>query len=81
MATVAEAVKESILGVTQPEDLSPTSRTTFLKFAKQDEEDGDYYMGEDEFINAIAPPEEDYVRTDCIHSQSIYPTRHQTAGR
>lgn len=61
MATITESVKESLLGVSQPENLSQTSRTTFLKHARKDEESGEYYMGEDDFINAIAPAEEDYV--------------------
>lgn len=60
MATVAETVKESLLGATLPAELTQESRTTFLKHAKQ-EENGDYYMEEEDFINAIAPPEENYV--------------------
>ena len=60
MATVKESIKESLLGTTQPEDLSIESRANFLKFAKQGE-DGELFMGEEEFINAIAPPGEDYV--------------------
>ena len=60
MASVKESIKESLLGTTQPEDLSVESRTSFLKFARQGE-DGELFMGEEEFINAIAPPGEDYV--------------------
>ncbi len=71
MATVAETVKESLLGVSQPEDLSSTSRATFLKYAKQEGENGEYYMGEDEFIDAVAPPEEDYVSMSHSRSKSI----------
>jgi hypothetical protein len=61
MATVAESVKESLLGTSQPEQLSPSSRTTFLKHAKRDEETDELYMGQEEFVNAIAPPEQNYV--------------------
>lgn len=60
MATVTEAVKESLLGSTTPTSLSTESRTNFLKYAKRDQ-DGELYMNEEDFINAIAPPEEDYV--------------------
>ncbi|EXJ56773.1 hypothetical protein A1O7_07117 [Cladophialophora yegresii CBS 114405] len=59
MATVTEAVKESLLGKEAPAGLSSESRNTFLKFAKKDD-DGELYMNEEDFINAIAPPEEDY---------------------
>lgn len=61
MATVAETVKESLLGTSQPEELSPSSRTTFLKHARRDEDTDELYMGEEEFVNAIAPPDQDYV--------------------
>jgi solute carrier family 25 aspartate/glutamate transporter 12/13 len=60
MATMTETVKESLLGTTLPADLTQESRTTFLKHAKQDQ-DGEYYMEEENFINAIAPPDENYV--------------------
>ena len=60
MTTVAEAVKESLLGITLPTDLSQESRTTFLKHARQDEE-GSLFMEEEDFIDAIAPPDENYV--------------------
>ena len=64
MATIGESVKESLLGTTMPTHLSDDSRANFVKFAKVDE-NGDLYMQEEEFINAIAPPEEDYV-SPCI---------------
>ena len=61
MATVAESVKESLLGISQPEELSSSSRKTFLKHARRDEDTDELYMGEEEFVNAIAPPEQNYV--------------------
>ena len=60
MATVTDSIKESLLGSTQPENLSLESRHTFLKYAQQGE-NGEHFMSEDDFVNAIAPPEEDYV--------------------
>ncbi|MCJ1479019.1 mitochondrial aspartate-glutamate transporter agc1 [Lambiella insularis] len=59
MATVKEAVKESLLGTTTEPQLSQQSRSTFEKHARQDE-NGELYMAEDDFINAIAPEKEDY---------------------
>ena len=62
MATVAESVKGSLLGISLPDQLSPSSRTTFLKHVRRDDETDELYMGEEEFVNAIAPPDQDYVR-------------------
>jgi solute carrier family 25 (mitochondrial aspartate/glutamate transporter), member 12/13 len=66
MATVKEAVKESLLGSSAPEHLSTESRTTFLRFAKKDgdaadPENSELSMDRDGFIDAIAPETEDYV--------------------
>lgn len=60
MATVTEAVKESLIGATQPESLSTEARLSFLKHSRRGD-DGELYMNEEDFIDAIAPPEEDYV--------------------
>ncbi|KAJ9500744.1 mitochondrial aspartate-glutamate transporter agc1 [Exophiala xenobiotica] len=59
MATVTEAVKESLLGSTVPDSLSGEAKATFLKHSRA-AEDGELYMNEEDFIAAIAPPEEDY---------------------
>ncbi|KAI5862916.1 mitochondrial carrier [Durotheca rogersii] len=58
--TVKEAVKGSLLGSSEPSGLSASHRASFLKNAKKDEQTGELYMGPDEFIEAIAPPDEDY---------------------
>lgn len=73
MATVTETVKESLLGATVPEGLSSTSREVFLRHARQDAENGEHYMGEEEFVNAIAPSEENYVSTVIseVHTSSV----------
>jgi solute carrier family 25 (mitochondrial aspartate/glutamate transporter), member 12/13 len=55
-------IKESLLGSTQIVQLSQLWQTTFMKHAKKDADTGEYYMGEREFVEAIAPPTEDYVR-------------------
>jgi len=63
---VKEVVKESLLGLELPTDvqLSAQSKATFDKNARKDEKTGELFMGEGEFINAIAPEGEDYV--SCI---------------
>lgn len=61
---VKEAVKESLLGSEHPEaeqQLSAQSKATFDKNARKDEESGELFMGEEEFVNAVAPEGEDYV--------------------
>jgi solute carrier family 25 aspartate/glutamate transporter 12/13 len=58
-----EVVKEKLLGtdLTEPVQLSAQSKATFEKNARKDAESGELFMGEEEFINAIAPEGEDYV--------------------
>ncbi|KAI8625130.1 mitochondrial carrier domain-containing protein [Xylariaceae sp. FL1651] len=60
--TVKEAVKESLLGSEEPSKLSASYRATFLNNAKRDEKTGELIMGPDEFIDAIAPQNEDYSK-------------------
>ncbi|KAH8672800.1 mitochondrial carrier domain-containing protein [Tricladium varicosporioides] len=59
---VKEVVKESLVGAEQTDDvqLSAQSKATFDKNAKKDPESGELFMGEEEFINAVAPQGEDY---------------------
>ncbi|KAI0877016.1 mitochondrial carrier domain-containing protein [Hypoxylon argillaceum] len=61
-ATVKEAVKSSLLGSEEPANLSASYRATFLSNAKKDEKTGELAMGLDEFVNAIAPVDEDYSK-------------------
>ncbi|KAF2192747.1 calcium-binding mitochondrial carrier protein-like protein Aralar1 [Zopfia rhizophila CBS 207.26] len=60
MATVKEQVGEVLLGTTEEPQLSQQTRAIFMKHAVKDEESGEYYLGENEFINAVAPESEDY---------------------
>ena len=61
MTTVTEAVKESLVGTTIEPELSQEIRATFNQHSKQDEASGEDYMVEEDFVNAIAPMNEDYV--------------------
>ena len=60
-----ESVKDTLVGHEVPSEEQQTSaqtRADFMQHAIQDEETGEYYMGQQEFVNAVAPPDEDYVR-------------------
>lgn len=57
---IKESLKETLIGKEAPEGVSQESRTRFIQHASL-EEDGELYMSAEDFVNAIAPPEEDYV--------------------
>lgn len=62
-AVVKETVKETLVGTATEEpgsQLSAQSRARFNSHAAKDPETGELYMGQEEFINAIAPKDEDY---------------------
>ena len=61
MATVKTAVKESLLGATLEPEISSQSKATFDRNSREDEETGERYMSEEDFVNAVAPASEDYV--------------------
>lgn len=65
MATITETVKETLLGTEDEPQLSSQTRSEFMQHAKKDEETGEYYLGEHEFTDAIAPEGEDYVSVQC----------------
>lgn len=46
-----------------PSSLSAGSKARFNRYSKRDEETGEPYLGPDEFIDAVAPIDEDYVRS------------------
>ena len=60
MATMTGSIKESLVGTTEEPQLSQEVRLHFMKHARPDET-GELSMGPEEFIDAIAPAEEDYV--------------------
>jgi solute carrier family 25 (mitochondrial aspartate/glutamate transporter), member 12/13 len=61
MATVMESVKESLVGTEEGANLSAETRREFMQYAVRDEETGELYLGEKQFVDAIAPESEDYV--------------------
>ncbi len=71
VSTVKEQVKESLLGKEEPGvQMSAQTRARFTSNARKDEESGELVMGEEEFINAIAPLEEDYVSHGLLDRSS-----------
>lgn len=67
MATAKLVVKESLLGTTREPELSQQTRATFDRNARQDEATGEYYMTEEDFVNAIAPSSENYVSSHICY--------------
>jgi solute carrier family 25 aspartate/glutamate transporter 12/13 len=63
MATITEKVKEVVVGTEEEPQLSAVTRNSFFKHAIKDEENGQYYLTEKEFVDTIAPDGEDYVST------------------
>jgi solute carrier family 25 aspartate/glutamate transporter 12/13 len=71
VATVKEAVKETLVGSKEPAQLSAQTKARFNRYAVKDAETGELCLGPEQFIDAIAPPSEDYVSTympTYIHS-------------
>ncbi|EON63295.1 hypothetical protein W97_02522 [Coniosporium apollinis CBS 100218] len=60
MASVKETVTEALLGTEQAPELSQQTKAAFLQHAVKDEQTGDLYLGEEQFVDAVAPPAEDY---------------------
>jgi hypothetical protein len=58
---VKETVKETLLGSEEPAQLSAHTKATFMKHAHHDETAGELVMKKADFVDAIAPAEEDYV--------------------
>ena len=64
VATVKEAVKGTLIGSTEPSEptqLSTQTKARFNAHAVKDPETGELFLGPEQFINAVAPPDEDYV--------------------
>ena len=61
MATVEQSIKESLLGTTREPELSQQTRLSFDRHAVKNEASGELYLGEEQFVRAIAPENEDYV--------------------
>ena len=77
MTTVEQSIKEGLLGTTREPDLSQQTRASFDRNAVRDESTGDLYLGENEFVRAIAPETEDYVSyPNHLSPRTSFKTRH-----
>ncbi|KAH6636786.1 mitochondrial carrier domain-containing protein [Chaetomium tenue] len=56
----AATVKETLVGSTEPEQYSVQTKARFNRHAVKDPATGELYLGPEQFIDAIAPPHEDY---------------------
>lgn len=61
VTAVKEAVKESLIGSEEQVQLSSQTKSRFISKAAKDQETGELYMGPEEFIDAVAPQDEDFV--------------------
>lgn len=61
VTAVKEAVKETLVGSKESEQLSAHTKARFNRHAVKDAETGELYLGPEQFIDAVAPPHEDYV--------------------
>lgn len=60
MTSVKDSVKEKLVGSSEEPQLSHQARANFLRHARKDDH-GELFMNEEDFINAVAPKQEDYV--------------------
>lgn len=70
MAQMKESIKATLVGTTtEPEPEPPMTaqvKSNFMQHARPDSETGDLCMTEEDFINAIAPKNENYVSTKAF---------------
>ncbi|KAJ5665364.1 uncharacterized protein N7477_007812 [Penicillium maclennaniae] len=59
MTSVKDAVKETLVGSSEDPQLSTQARFNFIRHAQKDE-NGEHFMTEEDFVNAVAPKHEDY---------------------
>ena len=71
MATAKVAIKESLLGLETEPDLSLQTRAAFDRNSRADDETGERYMIEEDFVNAIAPSTENYVRSALLGRKNL----------
>ena len=80
-----ESVKETLVGVDedQPQDdpkASAQTRATFEENAIEDETTQEKYLGVEQFVNAVAPMGEDYVRISFLLSSFAHPIAQAQRG-
>lgn len=81
MASVKESVTEALLGSTEEPKLSEQAKQTFFRYAIKDDASGEPYLGREQFIDAVAPPSEDYVRSLHLHPLTLHHVDAQNSTR
>lgn len=70
------------MGSTREPELSAQTKAVFDRNSRTDEQTGEVYMTQDDFIRAVAPEDEDYVsRSEFILSHSCSLAAHKTLLR
>lgn len=78
MSKVTAAVKATLIGTHEDENelaMSQQSKTNFIQHARKDESSGELFMTEDEFIDAIAPKDQDYVSSHVATEDTFSSSR------
>lgn len=73
---VKEAVKETLVGSEEPVQVSAQSKTRFIQNAVKAPQSGELVMGPEQFINAVAPANEDYVSPSVLSLCSLADHQH-----
>jgi hypothetical protein len=73
VSTVKEVVKDTLVGhEDQPPESSSHYKAKFTKFARKDAETGELFLGPEEFVDAVAPSDEDFVGSFSLYSFCCY---------
>ena len=77
MASVTQTLKEGLVGAEKEDQqqYSAQHRAEFMKNAAYDAENDEWYMSRQEFVDAIAPVNEDYVSIIAFHFLLFCSTR------
>lgn len=68
---MAHNIKEQLVGRPSETPLSAHVRAHFMQHARVDSESGELYMTREDFIDAIAPKNEDYVSYSLYSGSTV----------
>lgn len=68
MSGIMATAKQSLVGSpAEPQHGPQQIRSNFFRHARKDDT-GEFYMNEEDFVNAVAPAQEDYVSSQQLSS-------------
>jgi solute carrier family 25 aspartate/glutamate transporter 12/13 len=70
MATMKDTVKETLVGFKADVPVTSETRSAFLRHALKDEE-GEFFLDREKFVDVIAPATEDYVSSLPLYSCTL----------